>query len=161
MDFGAYLSLDALVEISQIFSAIGVILSVIYLAIQIQTNTKAVKVSSYQQIVAGVREFALILLESKEAAEFYARATQDFEALTPAEQERASILFFSLLNNFQSHFYQYQQALLDQALWQAHVNNLSTLVNQPGIRAWWQHRQFSFTQDYQDFVEQLQHHPPH
>ena len=46
------MTLDQLASIGEIIGGIGVVLSLVYLAIQIRTNTDAERTSTYQSIVS-------------------------------------------------------------------------------------------------------------
>ena len=55
---------DALVALSQLVAAVGVILSLIFLAIQLRQNTRAVRSASIQNLVESLADTAQAAVEN-------------------------------------------------------------------------------------------------
>jgi hypothetical protein len=135
-----------------LLAAIGVIISLIYLAIQIRQNTKAVKATAYQDSVAASRDLNLAVLTNPELSELALREDA-IEVASGEDRRRMSLLLNVFLKNFESQFYQYQQGLLEDHLWSANRANLCRLATRPGFAMWWQQTGLAFSPGFKALVD--------
>ena len=61
---------------------VGVILSAIYVSIQIRNNTRAVRASAFQQVVNSFAGMSFDIAKDKNLTDLYLRAGRDFASLT-------------------------------------------------------------------------------
>ena len=59
------MSLSDVGNMAEAVAAVAVVVSLVYLAIQIQQNTKAVRASSYQEVANGVTDFQSSLAQNE------------------------------------------------------------------------------------------------
>ncbi len=123
---------DAVGAIAELVGAIGVIASLVYLATQIRSNTRAIKVSAYQQNSTAYRELNLSILADPDLVVRLSPYTQ--EALLDAKVDRVTQV---LLNYFQTLHYQYEQGFLDTDLWVSHQESMRQILCSADFRAWW------------------------
>ena len=75
-------------NMAEAVAAVAVVISLVYLAIQIRQNTKAVRASSYQEVANGVTNFNSSLAQNKEMARIYLKGNEDPKQLSPEESLR-------------------------------------------------------------------------
>ena len=148
------MALEDLGNIGEFVAAVGVIVSLIYLAVQIRQNTKAVKVAAYQETVSASRELNLAVLTDPKLAELALR-DDAIEAATGDDRRRISLLTNVFLQNFQSQFFQNQQGLLEDHIWSASRETLRRLAHRPGFADWWQRTGFSYSSHFRKLVDEL------
>jgi hypothetical protein len=146
---------EALGAIGEIVGAAAVVVTLGYLAVQIRQNTRAVKVTGYQQLISGLQQLSMIATQDPAASEFVARAYREYGDLSEEDRRRASSFFMGQLVTFQSHHHMYRQKLLDEELWQSHEENLARLMRLPGVRSWWDSRTFTFSRSFVQLVDGL------
>src|SRR5262245_8258333 len=79
---------EVLGNIGDLIGAVAVVLSLIYLAIQIRRNTEALQLSASESISRSVVDFNRIPIESDEMNEIYLRGASDPSSLTRGERNR-------------------------------------------------------------------------
>ena len=89
---------DVLGAIAEFFGAVGVIVTLIYLAIQIRLHTKATKDEATRSLMLANSEAAMDLAKDGELADLVQRGLHGHGELTPAEQTRYNLYFFSYYN---------------------------------------------------------------
>jgi len=78
-------TLDDLGNIGEFVGAIGVIVSFVYLAIQIRQNTRTIRTSNYESVMNGMREYHALIAQDGELADIYMRGSEDLSSLEPRE----------------------------------------------------------------------------
>ena len=145
--------LEALGNLGEFIGAIGVIVSLIYLSLQIRSNTKAVKVSAYQQHSAHVRDYNLRLAAEPALDALFWKVLNGVPFRDAAEARRAHLVFSTALLSLQSAHYQFEQGLLDEPLWRGHRDNLERFVRRPGFASYWENRTYQFSPAFVHFVD--------
>jgi len=142
---------SAVGAIAELAGAIGVIGSLVYLANQIRSNTRAVKVAAYQQNSTAYREINLSILRDPDLVVRLSPFSQD--ALLDAKVDRVSDV---LLNYFQSLHYQYEQGLLDADLWGSHQESVRQIVSSADFRSRWESKdRAGLRPSFRSLMEQL------
>ena len=135
--------LDTLGNLGDFFGGVAVLVTLIYLAIQVRQNTAQTKIASeiaradtYARSVESFSEFRSLLISDAEMADIYLRGSRDLGSLNPVERLR----FYLIL---QQMFFTIQAAL-DNSITTgtkienpAHSLGLDILLKQQGIRDWW------------------------
>lgn len=146
--------LDWIEKWTSIFESVAVIVSVIYVAIQIKLNTKAVRSATYQNIISNIAAIEARISEDKELARVF-RVGRRGERLEPDEQLRFNELMSSFFNFHENLHYQYRQHLLDEDLWKGWNENLSLYLSRPGCRAWWDGTAHLYSKNFREYVDSL------
>ena len=111
------MELDQLGSIGSIISGIAVVISLIYLAIQIRQNTEAGRTSTYQSIVSDFGTMNNNLAGNPELSHMFVDALENYHKFDDQEKARISQMFFQIFRMFENMFYQQKKGYLDQDLW--------------------------------------------
>ncbi len=128
---------EAIGAIAEAIGAAGVIASLVYLASQIRSNTRAAKVTAYQQTITAGRDMTLAMLANSDLFEAMVRRW----GLTDQEQidkTREGLFFDVAVHNWGSQLYQHDQGMLEDRIWEirrARIRN--TLVHNQNFPDWW------------------------
>jgi hypothetical protein len=128
---------DAIGAIAELLGAVGVIASLIYLGIQIRSNTRAAKVAAYQQTLVASRDIGLAVMAHSDLFETMVRrwGLTDQEEI---DKTRESFYFTMYLYNWESYVYQHDQGMLEDRMWEVHCARIrSFLVRNPNFFDWW------------------------
>jgi hypothetical protein len=147
------MSLEDLGNIGEFVAAVGVIISLIYLAVQIRQNTASVRTSTHQQIVSVFSSLNAIVGSNRETGWLYMRGLQDPDELTEEEAAQFTWLFLSAIRIYENIFYQRRAGALDDPVWLSWVQSMKVILGSPGGRAWWEPRRFLFHDEFCRFVE--------
>lgn len=144
---------NAIGAMGEILGAVGVIITLIYLARQIRQNTRATRLATAQSISAAARDWNRPLLLDPELAWTFQVGTEDPTKLDEKEQARFIELCFSLFRMFEDAHYQHQQGALDADIWKGYERLYATYAKAPGFQAYWKRRKETFRPEFRDFID--------
>jgi len=116
------MNVETLGNLGDFLGGLAVIASLLYLAVQIRQNTRAVRSSSYHQAAEQTWNYCLAVAGDASLAEILARREAG-EALSPAEQIRATISDQALIFGFENMFRLHEEGLVDPDVWQNVIEN--------------------------------------
>ena len=130
------MSIMELGALGEFVGAIGVILTLVYLAIQIRQNTRGIRASTVQAIQSAMNDAHSSVRNDLDSARVFriGLAAQD---LTVDELVQFRMLMYSVFAQFESIFFQKQQGTLDQEIFERHCQAMDFYLSTPGGRAWW------------------------
>ena len=147
------MTLQDLGNIGEFVGAVGVVASLVYLAIQIRQNTRSVRASMYQEAVRDVAAASDVLASDAELARIWRTGLRDFDALQPDERQRFAAYALGLLRRMENVFYQTRHGALDFASWKGLLESLRFMHAQPGFVAWWARAQDVFSPAFREYVD--------
>jgi hypothetical protein len=133
--------------------AIAVVASLVYLAIQIRQNTRAVRTATFQGVTDSFNHLNATIAHDQSLARIFRVGSADLSSLTEDEQVRFSFLFLGAFRIFETLYYQNKQGTADPALWSAEVDTMVALLGGPGALEWWRSNPLSFTPEFRSYVE--------
>ena len=150
---------DAIGATAEIIGAIGVILSLIYLAIQIRANsdnisqnTKAIlantEISSNDQIL----EIYKPQIESAEVAALARKGHAGIDELDDTERHRYSMLVRGIFETHQTYFVQQKRGTTGPEIWEFHSRSFDNFCTFPGIITWWEKHKATFDPEYAKYI---------
>jgi len=145
---------NAIGAVGEIVGACGVILSVLYLAIQIRKDAAARVAETSHSIAARAGEVQQILSENRELAAVWRKALRgDTEELVEADVIQFETFLGVVTRSYEDTFYQHRKGLIEEEFWIGTVGSLSDLVGASGYVAWWQTRKHWYSEDFQAFID--------
>ena len=144
---------DAVAAISNMIGTLALVLSAIYLAVQIRRNTQATYSQTYQFATQALGEMAAICGDSKEKAKLFAVGMADPTKLTDDEYLQFGYLGISLFRRYENVFFQFQSNMIDDDFWFGHRDNLLWFFHRPGTQMWWKERRLGFSRSFREFLE--------
>ena len=121
---------DAIGAIAELIGAGAVVLTLIYLAIQLRKNTQAVKHSTERDILEDASTWMYKLADNPELAELYRKGVRG-EELSANDKLRFRMLMGALVNHW-NHAYR------TGAFYIVDNSNIAGVLSQPGGAAYWQ-----------------------
>jgi hypothetical protein len=145
---------NAVGSIGEVVAAFGVILSVLYLAIQVRKDARARVAETSHSLMARAGAVQQILSENRALAAVWRTALRgDVEGLDEADRTQFEVYLSVVTRSYEDGFYQYREGYMGEMLWQATVRSLSDMARNPGYVAWWQTRKHWYSNDFQAFVD--------
>jgi hypothetical protein len=146
------MSLEDLGNIGEFVAAVGVIVSLIYLASQIRQNTRTLKVGSLQSVYENYQARLRMTAESESLAGITRTGINRFNDLTEEEQIRFNALWACSVLQFQITLRLYKSGVLDRSTFAAYEADLISNLLSPGLREWWQTVQRRYPPELRDHV---------
>ena len=150
---------DALAAVAEIVAAIGVIVSLLYLARQTRKNTREVARSNSRQTYADHATALRPMIESAELCDLIVRGQVSREDLDVSEQYRFDLVMGNWLQAVEQAFADHRDGNYPAEFMNSHTNNVPAFLNTPGGTSWWNDRKVWFSEAFQQEVEKLMSNP--
>src|SRR5436190_22564529 len=108
---------DAINAISQLISSVAVVVSVLYLAVQLRSSTRVARVAAMDAAAAALRDVTKPFMENAELGRIWRIGLENLEALSPEDQARLFHAAHQVLKAVETIPYHYGYGLLDIQLW--------------------------------------------
>jgi len=155
---------EAIGAVGEIVAALGVIISLIYLGVQIrhsaqqtQINTKSIQARAYQQLIDHHTTLNLQLATQRELFEVIHRAEiKGLDQLTLVDRNRWEVFMASSLRSFLNGYYMHKEGLISDEQWHNFSFGLETMARRPVFAKWWRQEKAGrkFPDDFADIVDQ-------
>lgn len=122
--------------IGELIGGIAVLITLIYLAIQVRQNTTALHTASRQEIVSSFRGCVRLSCEPG-AARKYASGLHSYPNMPFDDRSMFALLINDLALFFQGAFALYESGQLEEETYHAYLNWFACNVATPGGGAWW------------------------
>jgi hypothetical protein len=123
---------------AEIVGAIAVVVSLLYVAVQIRQNTKATRQQSYHDLVTRRAEmFFSELVRSREVANIFVNGLAG-DPLDEVDSQRFVALMINFMSHFQDVYLQHASGIIENHVWLAERRILAAVISTPGFGGWWQ-----------------------
>jgi len=153
------MSLQTLVAVAEIVSALAVALTLIALIVSIRQSTKSQKALVVDSLAAAITSINVPAMESPALGAALAKATADWNSASREERIIVHFFLFSFFKLLENAWYQQKAGILDQAQWVGWETMLRKYYHAHGVQqAWWPARKNSYSPEFQKFLSETQ--PP-
>ncbi len=150
------MSLQTLTAIAQISTAVAIVPSLIFLGIQVNQATRAVKASASQAHAAMYQALSASIVDDPEGfAKIWRKGLRASASLSDDELARFYAFTSSLLRFFESARVQRLRNQLDLEHWRAIERQAQDLAAEPGVREFWSARRHWHCVHFQRWFESL------
>ena len=146
--------------IAEVVSAIAVVLSLIFVGLQVRQNSKAQIQTGTQAVVSEYNDGIRALSADPELVCLYVRGTQDYSSLSGAERIRFSSYFLSMFNVQQQIHRLRRDGAIDKDIWSGFDAQLKDVVRLPGVYQWFETRAHWYGHDFRAYIESARSEPP-
>ena len=149
------MKLSDLASIAEIVGAVAIVVSLIYVGIQVNDSTRAVRSATANQTSTAISSWYSDLGTNFQASEVFVRGIASPKSLSPAEAAQFIYLMHGLFFQYQGAFYLTEEGTLDSDIQQSLVNTLLGVREQPGFLMYWEQRGSMFEPDFRGFVDDV------
>ena len=141
-------------HIAEITSAIAVVISLIYIGLEINQNTVAVKANTHQSMIDYGREQSEILLTNEALADLVEKAEIHPEALTARERSQFYEFTSWRLATWEGVFMNHEHGLVDEEVWRGWDGYYRLLtLDKPGYAAFWRDNRTAYYAPFIDYID--------
>ena len=140
-------------NLAEIVGTATIVVSLIYVAIQVRQSTRATKLTSAQNISHELRDATALLANESEMAEIHLKGIADADSLTPVERHRFYIVLSALYRVYENAYYLKQEGVLDSDAWDGLIGQIQLAIDSPGYQTYWNDRKIIFSEGFRNFVE--------
>ena len=144
---------DAVGAIAESVGALGVIASLIYLALQVRQNTQQVRLSRFQEASSSLQDGFAPIYDAGNPAIWYRGH------FSPDDLDDQEAYFFRMfmerqLYNVQNIIYQHEHGLIEEDLFESTVSLMrALLIDSPGGSSYWKEHRDMYTEAMRAAVE--------
>ena len=147
---------EAINAVSQFVSSIAVVLSVLYLGIQVHRSTRVAKVAAQDAAASAVRDVTNTFMENAEMSRIWGTGLEDLNKLSAEDQARFFHATHQFLKALETIHFHYLNGLMDKQLWLGWQELLRHYIAAPGVAAYWNIRSQLFSARFRAFVSKLE-----
>jgi hypothetical protein len=147
--------LQSLANIGEIIGAITVVLSLIYLAIQIRQSTQAQRTENYSRALDRLAAMQSSLSQDDQFSLIFSKGVLDTTKLTPQERLRFTWSLYEAFGAFEFMFHASKTDAIPEEVWRRWSAAVAWWLTFPGVQNWWSSRPIPFTDRFTSFVESL------
>jgi hypothetical protein len=133
--------------VSEVIGAVAVIITLIYLAVQIKQNTSQIRNEGHARITESYNDIISQLLADNDLFTLVIRGCQDWEQLTAFEQSRFHLLFHEHLMHLRMAYQLKSKDAIDEDVYDTIEDLHINVMANPGALVWWNMVGKSLVQD--------------
>ena len=145
--------LQNLGSLGEFVGAIGVVVSLVYLARQMIQNTTSVRAASFNSMVQNSIRLLEHAFRDSEFAAFLARAERDPAELSAEDRVRWDAYMTAVYRHFGNLVYASRVGTLDREMWEAYRATLKDHLRNPSWATWYRAHRHIFSVSLTELVE--------
>ncbi len=146
------MSWDVVAAIAEAIGALCVVISLVYLAIQVRNQVKESQMSVVNSLTQQWGEALRTFAVDEDLYRIWFTGIVDFDSLSEIERGRLSAILVNLTQIFESLHLHHRDGRVDPALWEGFDNRLHDVFATPGVQRWWELRRHWHSQPFQEHV---------
>ena len=125
---------DAIGAVGELLGASAVLVTLIYLAVQIRQNTSAVATATYESTMTGFNDINIVVAGNPALASLLDRGCQNPDSLNSEEIVQFNFLLRCYSNQWWKLFKLYERGSLPAAEWSIFAKEAAQFLEQPGCK---------------------------
>tara|TARA_B100000959_G_scaffold221679_1_gene234490 strand:- start:60 stop:530 length:471 start_codon:yes stop_codon:yes gene_type:complete len=137
---------------------VGVIAGIIFLAFELQQNTRMMQAQTRDSVTDKLSEFLMSVGSNEYASDiFFRRRAGEFEPGSEDSLNWNSFFFMAMSNMrmWENEWFQYQAGLFGEDEFAARSSTWRTLIRFPGYRSAWQTTRNGYERSFKEFVDSM------
>ena len=149
------LKLSDIASIAEIFGAVAVIISLVYVGVQVNDSARAVRSASVNDANIAVQSWYQQVGSDQQTSRVFYRALTSTEALSNEEEFQFLMMFHGVFLSFQNSYLLAEEGTIDVELREALTQAILGVKDTPGMRRYWSQRKSFLHSAFADYVDQL------
>lgn len=145
---------SALGAIAELFSAVAVVVSLLYVAAQLKASRRQARRDAARDLAARVSDASLAVAADPELGRLLVHGGADPERLSPGDQARFRALMNSLFRGFEQQYLLRHEGALDDECWGAVERMIRDWMALPGLQVYFRDRGDWYTTSFLEYVTQ-------
>jgi hypothetical protein len=143
---------EAIGTIAEIVGAAAVVVSLLYVAMQIRQNTRQIRVATHDGTSRDLRQL-IREISTAGLTEVFVLGLEDPDSLDDRQKLDFAFLIYDLFKAFENVYYHYLHGTLGEDAWQGWRRFIEQYATAPGARRYWHVRRDIFTTDFRDLID--------
>ncbi len=148
------MNLDHLADLGDFIGGVAVLVTLIYLAVQVRQGTAALGANWHHQMLdSAMRNVLTPLFESRELSEFLRFAQHHPDELDEVDWDRFVRHAYGAFGLLEDAFVSYQKSLIDERYWKSWDGACRSMYTAPGYRKFWELEREGHALAFRNYVE--------
>lgn len=145
---------DATAAIAELLAALGVIVSLVYLAGQVRGSLNQARQAAIQSLVNQMNNVWTRIAGDRSYADIWVRGSGGVANLEDeADGVRFSAFLLSIFRPYEELFYYHNDGVVDDWTWESIASQCHALMGTPGFLDWWSMRRSWFSVSFQEHID--------
>ena len=145
---------DAIAAIGEAVGAVGVVISLIYLALQVRANTRESIQNMVQDTIKDFSKVEQLIAASPDLASIVVKGNEGIENLTPDQRLRFDGYCSATFSVLEVWHTQSRRISADPEQYETMLAILNLRLSARGCRQWWRENRNEFPSGFRDWVEE-------
>ena len=145
---------DAIGAIGEIVGATAVVISLIYVALQLRANSQETRIASQHEITEAFRN-SISSVQDPQRADLIVKAMDGLEELSDSERLQLVSIAQSLLRVWEEAHYQFSEGRLEESMWNAMLAQFIDIMSLETWQSIWSIRKHTYRKEFVAFVDSL------
>jgi hypothetical protein len=141
--------------IAEVVGGLAVVIGLIFVGLELRQNTLMQRVTATQALSVNYENAVDALGKDTETACIYVRGINGLDNLNGIERYRFFVLWFHVLRAGEQLHYYSLEGMVDTRIWRGYERQLDEVFRYPGVQQYWQSRKDWYSDEFQDFVDQM------
>ena len=148
------MTLEDLGNLGDFLGGIGVVVTLVYLALQIRSNTQTVRAASLEAVVNSHSQFLDRLAADPDVSRIWFSGLWAGAELTPGEGQRLLALLFSAVRRWESAYYNVRTGTIEHSSWAGFYREYTNVFASQGAAARWPLIRRALSREFLPFAEE-------
>ncbi|MFT6796518.1 MAG: hypothetical protein ACJART_001660 [Maribacter sp.] len=148
-------NLEQVALIIEIIGGIVIIVSLIFVGLQLKESAKATRSSTAVTTVSELTSWYSNLGNSEQGSYVFWNFMTNPDSITPVERFQAIMNLHGILLTWQNSYYLVKEGTLDKRVQESLLEIINGVKNNPGFQIFWQSRKAIFLKEFQEYVEEI------
>ena len=145
---------DAIGAIGEMIGASAVVISVVYLALQIRKQTHESRLAATRELNNQNVQSQTVITENAEIASIYLKAVRDYESLPDLDRLRISLQFQRNFRMLEQQFLHIKSGNVEASYLESVNKAYREWLVFPGVKQWWKLSKHHFDSGFCAYIEQ-------
>ena len=146
---------EAISAIGEIVGALAVVITLVYLAIQIREQNRESRAAAIDSLSQQWRGLMSDLSTSETLSDIYLRGLADFDGLSPSEKMRFTTILSQTAQITESLHKHHRLGRLDPGMWEGYETRMRDVFSNPGVKTWWGLRRHWFSPQIREYIDEI------
>ena len=147
--------LETLAYLGEIIGSIAVVVSLIYLAVQVRQNTQAQHTENFYRALDRQAAIQAAFSQDSEIGLLVAKGVTGSAKLSPKQRLQFTWAMYELFGAFEFMFLMSKSEAISDEVWTRWSAVVAWWLTFPGVQTWWKIRPTPFTDSFTSYVEEL------
>ena len=147
---------EAINAIAQLVSSIGVVASLVYLAVQVRYNTRVTRLAAQDAATTALRDVTRPFAENPEVERLWRIGLEGLKDFSVDEKARFFHMAFQFLKAMETIHFHYIYGVMEEQVWRGWRELYRHYLHAPGLEMYWRARHDLFSERFREFVAGLE-----